>query len=185
MTKPPARRLVAGIYGCDALQVGDRFATAAVTLTGRMIDAFAALTGDRFGIHMDAEAARRRGFNGRVAHGLLVQSLADGLRYRTPARPDAIASPGWRRDFGKPVIEGDSIRAMIEVTGRRGTANPARGIVALAFRVRNQRNETVRTGVCRLMGGGRGPGPFGTRPDHPRSMGTRRDRALRRRRAGG
>lgn len=75
-----ARELPPGIHGADALRPGDRVDCGSVTVTAGMIDDFAYLTGDRFEIHMSDAAAKRHGFAARVAHGLLVLSLVDGLK---------------------------------------------------------------------------------------------------------
>lgn len=149
------RRLKAGRHGYGDLRLGDRVETSQAIVTEEMIDAFAELTGDRFEIHMDEEAARRRGFAGRVAHGLLVQSLVDGLKNQAPAQIDAVASLGWQWDFRAPVLAGDAIRASITVADARGTSRPGRGIVELDFRVANQRGEIVQHGRCRLLVDGR------------------------------
>ena len=44
------------------------------------IDAFCELSGDHNPLHTDDEHARAAGFAGRIAHGLLVLSIATGLR---------------------------------------------------------------------------------------------------------
>lgn len=145
------RLLPAGRYGLEALAPGDRVETAARLVDAALIDAFAAMSGDHFEIHVSEEAARRHGFAGRVAHGLLVLSVVDGLKNQAPAQFDAIASLGWDWSFAAPVIAGDTIRAEITVTGLRPTSDGRRGIASLAFDVRNQRGETVQRGVNRLM----------------------------------
>ncbi len=145
------RQLGPGRYGLGQLKEGDWIATPVRQVTGEMVDSFAELTGDRFEIHMDQEAARSRGFGGRVAHGLLVQSVVDGLKNQTRAQFDAVASLGWDWEFAAPVLVGDSVRARIEVRELRPTSNPQRGIVLLDIRVTNQRGETVQKGVNRLM----------------------------------
>ena len=76
-----------------------------------IIDKFADWAGDRFEIHMSAEAAARRGFGCRVAHGLLVQSSVDGLKNRAPVQFPAQASFGWNWPFREAVITGDTISA--------------------------------------------------------------------------
>ena len=109
MTEAPTRILGPGLYGLDRLRIGDRIETGRCDVTAERIDAFAALTGDRFEIHMDDAAARRHGFAARVAHGLLVLSLVDGLKNQARARFDAIASLGWEWQFRAPVLAGDRI----------------------------------------------------------------------------
>lgn len=50
-----------------------------VEFSERDIDAFSALSGDRNPIHLDADYARRRGFEGRVVHGALVVAAVSRL----------------------------------------------------------------------------------------------------------
>ena len=116
-----------------------------------MIDAFADMTGDRFEIHMTTAAARRRGFEDRVAHGLLVLSLVDGLKNQAAAQFDAVASLGWDWRFSAPVLARDTIAVTIHVKALRPTSDGKRGIATLEFTVTNQRDETVQTGENRLM----------------------------------
>ena len=122
-----------------------------LALKAFQIDAFADLTGDRFEIHMDDDAAKALGFPGRVAHGLLVLSLVDGLKNQAHARFRAVASLGWTWRFDGPVFIGDTITATITVVGKRPTRRPDRGIVSLDFVVRNQNGETVQSGQNQLM----------------------------------
>ncbi len=145
------RFLPAGRYGFDAVSPGDFLETGRITVTAEVIDAFAEMTGDRFEIHMEDAAARKHGFPGRVAHGLLVLSLIDGLKNQAPAQFDAIASLGWDWSFARPVFIGDAIGAKITVADKRETRKPDRGILKLDFDVTNQDGETVQRGVNRLM----------------------------------
>ncbi|GKY90006.1 MaoC family dehydratase [Sinisalibacter aestuarii] len=152
MTDTGARVLGPGRYGLARLRPGDRIVTGTRTVSIADIDAFAALSGDRFAIHMDADAARRYGFADRVAHGLLVLSLVDGLKNAAPAQFDAIASLGWDWQFRAPVLAGDTIGAAITVRALTpSSSKPDRGVATLDFEVTNQRGEIVQTGVNRLM----------------------------------
>ena len=145
------RILPTGLHGYDDVAPGDTVQTATATVTEAAIDAFAALTGDRFEIHMSAEGAARHGFRARVAHGLLVLSLVDGLKNQCPAQFRALASLGWDWSFRRPVFAGDSIQARFTVATLRPTANPARGILTLDVEVFNQHGEVVQRGCNRLM----------------------------------
>ena len=140
-----------GRYGLADLRVGDVIETARTPVTVAKIDAFADMTGDRFEIHMDTAAAQNHGFPDRVAHGLLVLSVVDGLKNQAPAQFEAIASLGWDWGFAAPVIAEDEIGATITVRALRATSDGKRGIATLDFDVRNQRDETVQRGVNRLM----------------------------------
>ena len=143
--------LAPGRYGFDDIDVGHHLKTGQRRVTAADIDAFAALSGDRFEIHMDDDAARTHGFPGRVAHGLLVLSLVDGLKNQAAAQFRGIASLGWDWSFRRPVLVGDVIGARIEVTGKRPVSKPDRGILTLSFRVANQRGETVHDGTNLLL----------------------------------
>ena len=73
-------RLNPGEVYYDDIGVGDHFETGGVTVTDAHVVAFAGLAGDLFDVHMDDAFARESGFPGRIAHGLLVLSLVDGLK---------------------------------------------------------------------------------------------------------
>lgn len=143
--------LAPGRYGFDAVAVGDVIETGRRTVTVDDIDAFAALSGDRFEIHMDDDAATRHGFPGRVAHGLLVLSMVDGLKNQADAQFQAIASLGWDWSFRRPVFVGDEIGVRIKVTDKRTVTKPDRGILTLSFNVTNQNGETVQEGTNMLL----------------------------------
>jgi acyl dehydratase len=145
------RLLPPGTYGLDDLVVGDAIETAETIVSEALIDQFADMTGDRFGIHMDDEAARALGFPRRVAHGLLILSLTDGLKNQAAAQFRAIASLHWDWSFRHPVLANDSIRARIEVRALRPTSDGTRGIIELAVTVHNQRGEAVQMGTNLLM----------------------------------
>lgn len=145
------RKLSPGTYAYDEVGIGDWIETDALVVEAEHIDRFAELSGDRFEIHMSDAAARKHGFPGRVAHGLLVLSLVDGLKNRAGATFKAIASLGWDWRFEKPVLVGDQILVRLEIADMRKTKSAERGILTLAFEVKNQRDETVQSGTNRLM----------------------------------
>ncbi|MFO1050133.1 MAG: MaoC/PaaZ C-terminal domain-containing protein [Geminicoccaceae bacterium] len=149
--EPAGRALAPGRYEFDALQVGDQWTTDGLLITDGHLLAFAGLTGDFFAPHMDDVAARELGFPGRIAHGLLILGLVDGLKNRAKVQLAAIASLGWTWEFRRPVHPGDRITARIEVAGLRPTRRPERGIVRLGFTVLNQHGETIQDGENRLM----------------------------------
>ena len=109
------RLIPSGHHGAAMLARGDRIDCGAMTVTAAMIDTFADMTGDRFEIHMSDAAARRHGFGARVAHGLLVMSLIDGLKNGAPAQLRARASLGWHWSFHRPVLAGDRIAVSITI----------------------------------------------------------------------
>ncbi|TGW06197.1 acyl dehydratase, partial [Mesorhizobium sp. M2D.F.Ca.ET.145.01.1.1] len=145
-------RLLAGLgLSYEDVEVGDHFETPSTNVTAAIIEAFAEMTGDRFEIHMSDEAAVRHGFPARVAHGLLVQSLVDGLKNNAAARFRAVASLGWTWRFSAPVLAGDTIKAEVTVADKRTIHNPARAILRLHFVVRNHEGRAIQEGENELM----------------------------------
>ena len=120
-------------------------------MTAADIDGFAELSGDRFEIHMDDDAARSRGFPSRVAHGLLVLSIVDGLKNRAAAQFRPVASLGWNWSFREPVFVGDEVGATMAVETRREVSKSDRGIISLAIDVTNQNGTTVQSGSNLLL----------------------------------
>lgn len=142
--------LAPGRYRFDDVAVGDVVETPSRTVSVADIDTFAELTGDRFEIHMDEAAARRHGFPARVAHGLLVVSIVDGLKNAAPAQFEALASLEWLFTFRGPVFAGDTLTVRVTVSEKRTVSNPERGILGLEFDVLRE-GKTVQSGRNLLM----------------------------------
>jgi 3-hydroxybutyryl-CoA dehydratase len=138
-----------GLHGFDGLTCGDQVQTAWVEVTPEAITAFATMTGDDFEIHRSDIGAQRHGFPARVAHGLLVLSLVEGLKARAQARFHTFAALGWNVSFRAPVFAGDQIRALFTVKAKRA-AGPGKGLLTLSVEVENQ-IAPVLHGETRLM----------------------------------
>jgi len=144
------RPLAPGEYWYEDIAPGDYFETGHLVVTEAHIVAFAGLSGDFFDVHMDDEFARGQGFPGRIAHGLLVLSLADGLKNRSPVRIMGTASLGWNWRFQGPVVAGDRIGVRVEVEAKRLSAT-GRGLTTLLFTVRNQHGSVAQQGTTLLV----------------------------------
>jgi acyl dehydratase len=140
-----------GLNWYEDCAVGDAFATGGIVVTESLIQGFAGVSGDHFDLHVDDEFARRLGYPGRVAHGILGLALADGLKNRADHRFRAVASRGWNWTLTGPILVGDRIHAEVAIQARRETKRPDRGILTLAFKVKNQRGEVVQEGTNELM----------------------------------
>ena len=149
--QPGGRALAAGSHYFDDLQVGDHFKTGSTEVAAQLIREFAAVSGDKYGLHLDDGFAREIGFPGVIAHGILVLALADGLKYRSEVKIDAIASLGWNIAFTAPVFAGDTISATVTVKDKRVTGKPNRGIATLEFVIVNQNGKPVQSGTNLLM----------------------------------
>lgn len=136
----------------DDAKVGDKGASPTVTITGAMIDTYADLSGDRTPLHVDEEYAKKSHFGGRVAHGLMGLSIADGLKCQADYRFYPGYSLGWTWDFLAPIRIGDTLHATFEVASLRASkSKPGWGIVVLPTKLVNQRAEVVQQGEHKLM----------------------------------
>jgi len=125
--------------------VGQRFASQGVTVTEAAIIDFA-LSFDAQPFHLDVEAARQSPFGGLVASGLHTIALTFSLFQRTGAlAASSLGSPGLDEiRWLAPVRPGDTLHVEVEVRATRpSSSKPDRGVVTLAYRTLNQRNEPV------------------------------------------
>ncbi len=127
--------------GFDDLAVGQAFSTPSRVVSQEDVDAFAALSGDHHPQHVDAEWAASSPFGGRIAHGLLVVSLAAGLVPFDPERVMALRRVG-DVVFKRPVRPGDAIHVEGRVDALRALDDDA-GLVTLAWRVLDQDGKLV------------------------------------------
>ena len=120
----------------DDLVLGQCFRSGGRAVSEAEVIAFCTLTGDWHPVHHDPEWAARSIFGERVAHGMLILSLAVGLVPLDPARVLAL-----RRVsdvvFKRPVRLGDVIDVEATLTGRR-PLDERLGLVELRWRIRNQ-----------------------------------------------
>lgn len=140
-----------GRYTGAEIRAGDWYDTPAMVVTEAHIVNFAGLSGDFFDVHMDDEFARAEGFPARIAHGLLVLSLVDGLKNRAKVQLEAIATLNWNLDFKAPVCAGDRIRVRVLIDSVRTTSRPERSIALLSMTATNQRGEIVQQGTNTLL----------------------------------
>jgi acyl dehydratase len=128
----------------EDFQVGDVLESRGRTITEGDIMNFAGLTGDFTELHTNAEFAANGPFGQRIAHGLLVLSVATGLVIQMNLLTDSIiAFYGIEKlRFTKPVLIGDTVHVTKKVSEllERGAG---RGVVTFATTVLNQRNEPV------------------------------------------
>lgn len=136
----------------DDAKVGDTGRSPTVTITGAMIDAYADLSGDRTPLHVDEAYATQSHFGGRVAHGLMGLSIADGLKCQADYRFFPGYSLGWTWDFLAPIRIGDTLHVIFEVASMRASkSRPGWGIVVLPTKLVNQDGHVVQQGEHKLM----------------------------------
>jgi acyl dehydratase len=122
------------------------------TLTEADIVAFAGLSGDFNPLHVDEPAARRTAFRGRIAHGLLVQSVASGLINQTGAFHGTIAAlQEMSIRYLAPVRAGDTIAVELRVREVEPDPGPKRGWVLFDALITNHQGATVIEGHWRTL----------------------------------
>jgi len=143
-----AGALTPGEHLLGDLAPGDHWETGVVEVTAARIEAFADLTGDRSALHICSKAALAAGFPDRVAHGLLVVSLLEGLKARAPVQLATHTALGWDFTFRAPVLVGDhlSARCRVEEVRRVGP----KGLVVLT--VEGWTTQQVLTAKARYFG---------------------------------
>lgn len=133
----------------DELRVGERFRSAERPVRDIDVDAFAALTGDEHPLHTDAEWAASGPFGERVAHGLLVLSMAVG---QVPLDPERVLALRRVSDvvFKRPVRLGERVHVAGELTGLKAVDERA-GLVDFAWQIRNQDDALVTRASVQLL----------------------------------
>lgn len=137
--------------------IGERCHSMGRTITETDIVAFAGLSGDYNRIHTDLEYAQQSFLGKRVAHGLLVLSIASGLYTRTSfgqritdSLVALIKISDWK--FEKPVFINDTISIEVEVkeiVDRYPEKNM--GTIIFHRNIVNQHRVTVQQGDFHLL----------------------------------
>jgi oxepin-CoA hydrolase/3-oxo-5,6-dehydrosuberyl-CoA semialdehyde dehydrogenase len=136
----PFRKPLAQLRVSDAIVAGPR------TVTAEDIAHFAEFTGDTFYAHTDAEAAARNPFfDGIVAHGYLVVSLAAGL-FVDPDPGPVLANYGIDNlRFLTPVYPGDALTVTLTCKAITPRGDSAHGEVRWDADVTKQDGSSVAT----------------------------------------
>ncbi len=136
----------------DEFQVGQVIWSAGRTVTEADLVLFAGLSWDTTALHTDEPAAKRTPFRGRIAHGMLVWSMASGLGVQTGIFEGTIeALVGMSMEFTGPVFPGDTIRLRLQVTAKSDPPGRRNGGVVFQARVYNQREQMVVDGEWRTL----------------------------------
>jgi acyl dehydratase len=125
----------------EALEPGQEFTTRGRTVTEADVVGFASLTGDWHPQHSDAEWASESPFGERIAHGMLVVSLAAGLVPFDPGRVVALRRV-CDATFKRPVRFGDTLRVEGRIAEVAAASDEA-GLVTFTWNVVNQDSRTV------------------------------------------
>ena len=131
----------------EALAIGDS-ARFRKTVSESDVYAFAGITGDMYGVHVDEEFARTTRFGGRIAHGAMAVGFLSTVVGQIAARVPPPGAVSYRYDltFTAPIRFGDTIQAEVRVSRK----DLKRNEIILDARCSNQRDETVVKGTLIL-----------------------------------
>ena len=138
-------------YTFDDLDVGDEFVSATHTVSETDITQFAGLTGDFNELPTSRVFAATTRFGERIAHGLLILSLANGLYVRLNLFETSVflGIDEWKST--KPVFIGDTIHLRLTISEKRLSRDGGRGIFGMKYEVLNQNDELVAVGLFHRM----------------------------------
>ncbi len=93
----------------EQIKEGDVFTSPKREITAADIDAFAELTGDNNEIHTSEEYAKNSRFGTRIAHGMLVMGIANGMYVRMGIFKNSVLMEIKEWKLMRPVKLGDVI----------------------------------------------------------------------------
>ncbi|MCB9419297.1 MAG: dehydratase [Ardenticatenaceae bacterium] len=135
-----------GLYFED-FEIGQKVVTAGRTVTEADIVTFSGLSGDFNQIHTDAAYSANYDFGQRIAHGLLVQSIATGLAVRTGViEGTVLAFRELSAKFSLPTFIGNTVHVVIEITEKKALPRLGGGNVTMKYSVLNQDDKVVQRG---------------------------------------
>lgn len=140
-----------GLY-FEEFEIGDQVESLGRTITETDVVNFASLSGDWNLIHTDAEYCKSELFGQRVAHGLLILSVASGQAVRLGFMEDTVmAFRGLEWKFSKPVFINDTIRLRVTVAEKKEMRRMGGGLVIFKMEVINQNQEVCQRGTWEIL----------------------------------
>jgi acyl dehydratase len=149
-TKPVSTRR--GWY-FEEFEVGMVFESGPIEITREMISSFAELTGDNNRLHVDPEFMRESEFGDVIAHGLLLESLAIGrVADLGIFQGTTLALLSANCQFKHAATPGDQLRIELEISDKRPSSKPGRGVLFRDMRILNQHGHLlVQSELVSLM----------------------------------
>ncbi len=132
-------------WGYDEIEIGQK-ASYVRRLEERDLVLFAAVSGDRNPLHLDANYAATTPFNQRIAHGMWTAGLISAALAMELPGPGGIYL-GQTLEFRAPVFVGDTITVRLEVLSKRDKNR----ILSLSCDASNQDDRTVVRGEARVI----------------------------------
>jgi len=134
----------------EHFEVGEKWASRARTITESDLVMFSAFSGDWYPLHTDKEYAENQTpFKQRIAHGMLVLSVATGLQKMEPEVIVAFYGVDQLR-FIAPTFIHDTIHVELEVLELKDKQNGT-GVVTFKQSTVKQTGEAVITGIFKVL----------------------------------
>ena len=134
-------RMGQGVYWQD-IAVGQQWRTFRRTITETDLVNFINVTGMLEAIFIDAEFDGGA-IRGRPVPGALTYTLIEGFILQSMIQGTGLAMLELHQKILGPVVVGDTIQALVEVTDIRPTSKNNRAVVTSKITVYNQRQEVV------------------------------------------
>ena len=142
---------VRGLY-FEEFEIGQEITTPSRTVTEADVVNFAGVSGDFNALHTDAVFAAETPYEKRIAHGMLILSVATGLAARhgfIEGTTLAFREVTWK--FSAPVFLGDTVHMTAKVKELRPMAKLGGGLVVLSATMVNQDGKAVQRGEWRVL----------------------------------
>ncbi|RWB70003.1 MaoC/PaaZ C-terminal domain-containing protein [Mesorhizobium sp.] len=140
----------------NQIEIGMEFTTWGRTITEADIVNFAGVSGDFYLLHTDDLWVRENTpYRSRIAHGMLIHSIGEGLRCPGLDNWRILAFLETQRRMLLPVYPGDRIQQNFKVVSKKPSSkDPTRGVIETEVTITNQNGEVVQAGYNRYMVGG-------------------------------
>ena len=137
----------------DEFDLGQIVITPGRTITETDIVNFAGLSGDFYQLHTDAEYGKTTPYGQRIAHGVLVLSIATGLTAQTGVLEGTALAfreiNNWK--FVLPVFIGDTVHVQLEVIETKPLPRIDGGSVRIKVEIKNQDDKVVMKGIWLVL----------------------------------
>ncbi|MEJ2759648.1 MAG: MaoC/PaaZ C-terminal domain-containing protein [Anaerolineales bacterium] len=137
----------------EEFEPGQTLITSGRTISEADILTFAGLSGDFNQVHVNEEYGNQTIFGKRIAHGLLVLSMAVGLLVQTGLIKETMGAfreiARWK--FRLPVFIGDTIHVVLKVLETRAVPRMDGGLLTIGLDVLNQKEEVVMNGNLQMF----------------------------------
>jgi 3-hydroxybutyryl-CoA dehydratase len=133
--------------GMDAIEIGTT-ESISKTISESDVYAFAGITGDFYGVHVNEEFAKQTRYGTRIAHGALLVGFISTVMGRIAEKIPPPGGVSYRYDvkFTAAVKFGDTVTTTLKVVEK----NPERREIISQIISTNQRNEKVLEGRTTL-----------------------------------